>query len=136
MTITIIDSVFSVSGPIRSDDMKMLKQRGVTTLICTRYDNEETDQLATTEMVKMAKAHHLTHFHVPVKSGHYNQQDIVRFWQAFCTAQGKVHGYCRTGTRASHLWALGQANQSKNITPLLTLLSNKGFNVEAISPLS
>lgn len=132
MTITIIDEVFSVSGPVTTDDVIRLKQQGVTTLICTRYDNEEAEQLGSSDMAEIAKAHDLAYFHVPVKSGQYSQQDITSFWQAFCTAQGKVHGYCRTGTRASHLWALGQSIQGKNLSHLLTLLTEKGFNVEAI----
>jgi len=132
MTITTIDDVFSISGPITTEDVANLKQQGVTTLICTRYDNEENGQLSSEEMASIAQAHDLAHVNVPVKSGQYSEQDIGAFWQAFKTAQGKVHSYCRTGTRASHLWALGQAQHGAAKQGLLTLLENKGINVDAI----
>lgn len=136
MTITIIDDKFSVSGSLNDEDMITLKKRGVTTLICTRYNYEEADQPTWRQMAKLAETYKLNHFHVPVKSDHYNynRQDIIRFWQAFCTAQGKVHGYCHTGKRASHLWALGLVIQGKKMNNLLKLLTDKGFDMDKLSP--
>lgn len=132
MTITTIDDTFSISGPVTAEEITNLKQQGVTTLICTRYDNEENGQMSCAEMAAIASELGMAHAHVPVKSGQYSEQAIGEFWQAFSTAQGKVHGYCRTGTRAAHLWALGQAKQGTGKQNLLTLLESHGINVEAI----
>lgn len=133
MPIIAIDEVFSVSGALQADDIENLKQEGVTTLICTRFDGEESEQLPSTYFAEVAESSGLEHFHVPVKSGQYETQDVALFWQAFANAKGKVHGYCRTGTRASHLWAIGQIKNGAEKPAILDKLHNHGINTSAIS---
>lgn len=113
-----IEPSFSVSGPICESDIVNLKNDGVTRLICARFDNEEVNQAAASEMAVLAEQYGLKYFHVPVKSKVYKPEDIRAFANALGEQNDKVHGYCRTGTRAAHLWALSQVSPQKAVESL------------------
>lgn len=125
-----INEQFSVSGAINEEDMRQLKADGVNTLICTRLDGEEELQNTAIQNCELALKHGLKHFHVPVKSGQYNDSDIQAFADALGQEPERVHGYCRTGTRASHLWALSQPDVALATAEIETA----GINVSAIKP--
>lgn len=106
MSIKHITERFSVSGPVQAADLPALKQQGVSTLLNVRMEGEEASQVSSEQAAGWAQDAGLAYQHIPVKSGVYPAHDVQAFTLAIQAAEGKVHGFCRTGTRAIHLWAL------------------------------
>lgn len=131
MSITSLTSDYSVSGPITFEEMLALKKRGVETLICTRFDCEEEGQVSILNDTAIAKDIGLEFVHIPVKAGVYPENEIGLFSQTIKQAKGNVHGYCRTGTRAAHLWTLTQVTRD-SFEYCLSRLSEAGIKVEPI----
>ena len=130
MTIISINEKYSVSGPIGEAEIERLKQSGVTTLICGRFDNEDDGQIPTQDIAEIAQKKGLTHVHIPVKSGQYSQADISAFQQAYSASEGKIHGYCRRGSRVAHLWIL---SQNKPLQPLINRIRGLGIDISALT---
>lgn len=126
---------YSVSGPLSLQDIQTLQQEGVKSLICTRPDGEEPEQLSFATIQASAENYGMQVFHIPVKPGQYSEDDVASFWSALSAMQGqKVHGYCRTGTRAAHLWLLSllkQGQQEKTV--LLEKLKASGIKTDPLA---
>jgi uncharacterized protein (TIGR01244 family) len=102
---------FSISGAITLAEVTMLHHKGVTTLINSRINAEEVGQLPSVDYLHAAETLGMHYVFIPVTSLEYPTDAIQRFGAA-CTGPGaKVHAFCRTGKRVTHLWALSQASQ-------------------------
>lgn len=104
MTITYITNTFSVSGELSEPELIQLAQNGVSTLINVRPNNEAPEQKNDAHWRKLCTKHNLDYVFIPVKPNQYTDQDIAKFKAALLNATGKVHAFCRTGTRATHLF--------------------------------
>jgi len=131
-TIAEITKQFSVSGELTESELSSLAKQGVDTLINVRPDNESKNQISDQIWRTLAKKYHLRYVFIPVKPGYYAAKDIEEFKAALVQSSKRVHSFCRTGTRASHLWAL--ANKDKrSFTSLQAVLKVHGFDLTAIS---
>lgn len=126
---------YSVSGPLSGQDIQALQQEGVTSLICTRPDGEEPEQLSFSTIQVIAENYGMQVFHIPVKPSQYSEEDVASFLSALDAMQGqKVHGYCRTGTRAAHLWLLSLLKQGQqDKTKLLEKLKAAGIKTAPLA---
>lgn len=104
-----VSNNFSISGPINDEVIIALKARGVTKIVNVRPDNEEPGQKSTEQMANKIRSHGIEYSYIPVKSNCYCEQDIAEFFSQLAIGDDKVHAFCRTGTRAIHLWALANA---------------------------
>ena len=132
MTITTITDAFSASGELCEQDLKQLSEQGVSTVINVRPDNEAPEQTTNAQWNTLCQQYGLQYFFIPVKSGQYSEHDVKQFKDAIDGAQNKVHCFCRTGTRAVHLFALANKN-TNSIKRLQTLITNKGYDLKTIS---
>ena len=133
MEIISITDNYSVSGELNRDTIEKLVNLGFVRLINVRPDGEAQGQMSSREYAAICQDLGLTYIYIPVTSGEYSDHIIKQFKQAtHCALQhGNVHGVCRTGARAVHLWAL--MNSASNTFESLTSLTvAKGYDLSVI----
>lgn len=101
-----VDANFAVAAQMQPEELAALESQGFTAVICTRPDGEEPGQPSIDAMRDAAKAAGLAFHHLPVAGGLFPSGAIAAFAAIRRGTQGKVLGYCRTGTRAVTLDAL------------------------------
>ncbi|MFT7261305.1 MAG: hypothetical protein ACI9MS_003179 [Glaciecola sp.] len=126
-----ITNHFSVSGELTESALDNLVGLGVDTLINVRPDNERKNQITDQDWRALASRHKLHYVYIPVKSCHYTEQDVKKFKAALEQSSNCVHGFCRTGTRATHLWALAN-KENLSFTEMQSLLKDKGYDLDMI----
>ena len=127
-----ITKQFSVSGELTESELNSLAKQDVDTLINVRPDNECENQISDQIWRTLARKYHLRYFFIPVKSGYYTKRDVEEFKAALLQSSKRVHSFCRTGTRASHLWALANKNK-RSFADLQAALQIHGFDLQVIS---
>ena len=103
-----VNESFSVSAQLALQDIQVLAEKGVKSIICNRPDGEAADQINVTEFEAAAAAAGLEMVYLPVLPGHFDSEDVDAFLSAMEHLPAPVHAYCRTGTRSITLWALYQ----------------------------
>lgn len=131
MTITTITSTFSVSGEISEETLIDLVENGVTTLINVRPDNESPQQHRSKEWSTVCQQHGIRYIHIPVLPCQYSASDIQKFKDALNNSKNKTHSFCRTGTRAVHLFALA-TKATYTFQQMRALLKDKGYDLHPI----
>ncbi|MCW3837427.1 TIGR01244 family sulfur transferase [Sphingomonas canadensis] len=84
---------------------------GYGAIINNRPDGEEPGQPDSAELEAEARAAGLDYHHIPVVPGQFGDAQV----DAFCAAMGgcekPVLAFCKSGMRATSLWALSQAGK-------------------------
>jgi sulfide:quinone oxidoreductase len=113
----IINDSFSLSGVVSLADLVTLKKQGIDVIINSRIDGESSEQISSHDYQTTAESLGMRYVFIPVKSLEYPSTAIDRFYTVISNPALKVHGFCRSGTRIVHLWALAQAGkrQTKDI---------------------
>lgn len=106
MDIKDVSEGFAVAPQMLESDMVALADRGFTTIICNRPDGEEAHQPLVNDMREAAQSAGLAFHHIPVSGGEFPAGAIAAFRAVRRGAEGKVLGYCRTGTRSITLEVL------------------------------
>ena len=109
MDIKQLDQNYSVTAQPAIADIEELASAGFRTIIASRPRNETEDQPDTDTLKSKAEQLGMTWYEIPVEPGKYGPEDIEAFANALRSSPGPVLGYCRTGKRAVHLWALATA---------------------------
>ncbi len=103
---------YAVAPQIDPEDAEAIRAAGFTDVICNRPDEEVPPDLAT-GAVEAALAAAGVRFHVnPVHSGSLTEAEVARQTAILAEAEGPVLAYCRSGTRSSIVWALGESGMS------------------------
>ncbi|MFA3792553.1 TIGR01244 family sulfur transferase [Aliiglaciecola sp. SL4] len=131
MPIINLNDHFSISGELDKAQLSELIKNGLTLLINVRPDNESAHQISSHEWKLLCGSLDIDYQHIPVKSGYYEDQQIALFTQLIEQQKGLVHCFCRSGTRAVHLWALSQKDQ-RSFQQLQNLCAAKGYDLSAI----
>lgn len=106
MDIHPVDAGFAVAAQMQPEELAALADQGFAAVICTRPDGEEPSQPPLDAMREAAQGAGLAFHHIPVAGGQFPAAAIAAFAAVRRGTQGKVLGYCRTGTRAVTLDAL------------------------------
>ncbi|MFW3613787.1 TIGR01244 family sulfur transferase [Billgrantia antri] len=109
MDIKPLDDRLSVMAQPTEEDLERLAERGYRTVISNRPRGEDDAQPDPERLRTKAEALGMSWKEVPVKPREYSQQDIDSFARALDDASSPVVGFCRTGMRVAHLWALSKA---------------------------
>ena len=122
-----------VSPQITEADLGILAAQGVRSVINNRPDGEGEDQPGAAALSAAAKGLGLAYRHIPVVSGKVTDGDVEAFGAALGELQGPVLAFCRTGTRSTTLWALGEA---WHLDPdvILRTAAAAGYDLEALRP--
>lgn len=119
---------FSVSDQISAQDIKLLAESGVLTLICNRPDKEAADQPEYAELAAAASAAGMKCVQLPVVHDTINSSQVSAFAQLLASAQAPVHAWCRSGLRSTALWALARIAAGDPEQAIVDAASAQGFD--------
>lgn len=106
-TIALRDGLSAAAQPIATD-FAALAASGVTTVINNRPDGEEPGQLSAAEGARVAREHGMAYHHLPVTSATLTRDAVERFGALIAGANGPVLAHCRSGTRSTLLFVIGE----------------------------
>ena len=109
MNFKTLTAQLSVSSQIAAADVPDIKNRGFSSIICNRPDQEAADQPSFDDIAAVATELGLQVAYLPVVSGHMTAGDAEAFVKLLEDLPGPVLAYCRSGTRSEMLWSAGQA---------------------------
>ncbi len=132
MKIVDITENFSVSGELSEIDLAALKEKGISMLINLRPDNESADQVNHEQWQKLCEKHGLKYEHIPVLPCQYSAEDLETFESHVADGDLRVHSFCKTGTRAVHMWALTNRD-THEFAELQATVTDKGFDLKMIA---
>jgi sulfide:quinone oxidoreductase len=121
----------SVAGQISAGDVAGLAAQGFKAIICNRPDGEGADQPGFREIADAAEASGMEARYVPVASGKVTEEDAAAFEAALAELPKPVFAYCRTGTRSTTLWAMGQAD-SRPGDEIVDIARRAGYDVSGV----
>lgn len=124
---------FSLSGALSLNDIATLKKQGIDIIINSRQDREDAQQIASNEYQRAVEKLGMQYVFIPCKSLEYPTDSINRFRQAISSQNLKVHGFCRSGKRISHLWALAQAS-TREVKNIVADCAQIGIDLAEIMP--
>ena len=109
------------------------KAEGFRTIINNRPDGEEPGQPASCYLAAAAKVAGLDYYHIPILPGQYADDQIDAFREVMRGCGKPALAFCRSGMRATTLWALSQAGK---LTPeeIVRQASACGFDLEPLVP--
>lgn len=134
MQITQLDALTFVGPQILLSDITELKRRGVCKIIVTRPEGETDDQPAISEVTRAANAVGIEVHQIPVEPGCITDEDASAFSEFAALTTGPIFAYCRSGMRATSLWALHQAKTGNSANSILLAAQTAGYDLSPLSP--
>lgn len=123
----------AVDKQLTRQDIAQAKAQGFRSIINNRPDAEEPGQPTSDELAEAARQAGLAYAHIPVVPGQIGEADIAAFDKALETLPHPILGFCRTGTRASMLWALCRCG-SEGPDAVCDTALKAGYDLSAIKP--
>ncbi|MEE4246532.1 MAG: TIGR01244 family sulfur transferase, partial [Kangiellaceae bacterium] len=108
-----------------------LEDIGIKVIINNRPDNEEDNQPLSQELKELAEEAGIEYIHLPANGRDMPSETIEQFCQVIDSNPGKIHAFCKTGTRSSILYAHCEL-RNKNKEEVLPLLKDKGYDVSGV----
>ena len=121
----------SVAPQLTASDIALVDQMQFRSILCNRPDHEEENQPLYDEIKKQADALGIAIEFQPVNGSQINDEDVERFYQHVQDLPAPVLAYCRSGTRCTVLWALGQAG-SQDEEEILSTAAAAGYSLESL----
>ncbi len=135
MKIDFLDSQFAVTDKVSTADLSSIKEQGFRTIICHRRESEEGFE-GEQAFAQAADREGLNWVSIPVAPQEYSNADIDAFEKALENAETPILGFCRTGRRAVHMWALSRARDPKyDMSALLKAAQTAGQDPQSIKAL-
>lgn len=132
MDIHLVDAGFAVTAQMQPDELAALAGQGFAAVICARPDGEEPGQPPLDAMRAAAQDAGLAFHHLPVSGGLFPPAAVAAFGAIRRGTQGKVLGYCRTGTRAVTLDALANIH-SLSAADRIANAKAAGYDLSALA---
>lgn len=134
MDIRRITDRYAVSPQIGPEDVPALAEAGFTTVICNRPDDEVGPGLMADEVAAAARAAGLDWVLNPVGHAGLSQDMIDRQRSALAAAPGPVLAYCRSGTRSTIVWAIGEAG-TRDGADIIADAARAGYDIAHLAPI-
>lgn len=122
----------SVSAFVRPRELANLVPN-FRTIINNRPDGEEPGQPSSAEIEAEARRLGLDYVSIPVVAGQISDEQVAAFRDALNECDAPVLAFCRTGTRATMLWALSQAHR-RDADDILKAAAAAGYDLSALRP--
>jgi sulfide:quinone oxidoreductase len=132
MQIKTITPLLTVSDQITLADVPALQAQGVKVLVCNRPDAETADQPAWAELAQAAQAAGIQVHQVPVVQDTINAADVRDFANKLQDGV-RIHAFCRSGARTTHLWALAQLAAGTAVTDVIAIAREAGYDLSTIA---
>ena len=122
---------FYVGPQIEVDDIEDIQISGIKSVICLRPDGEGPDQPAFDTLKTQADTLKLAAHYIP---GQISEEQIAEFADMVSKSTGPIFAYCRSGMRATALWALHQAQIGQSVDEILAAAKSAGHDLTALTP--
>jgi sulfide:quinone oxidoreductase len=132
MEIRPVSDNFAVAAQMQREDLAALAAEGFAAVICNRPDAEEPDQPPLNALRDAAQAAGLAFHHIPVSGGLFPPAAVAAFGAIRRGTEGKVLGYCRTGTRAITLDALANT-EGLSAADRIARAAAAGYDLSALA---
>ena len=132
MSMQKLSDQFYVGPQIEIDDIEDIQISGIKSIICLRPDGEGPDQPSFGALKSQAATLGLTSHYLPIVPGHISEDQIAEF--ADMVTNSPVFAYCRSGLRATALWALHRAQTGQSVDEILTAAKSAGHDLTALAP--
>lgn len=123
----------SVTTQLTPEAIASAKAAGFHTIINNRPDGEEPGQPSSAELAECAKTAGVAYHHIPVVPGHYTEAQIDAFCATMEGCDKPAIAFCKSGMRATSLWALSQAGK-RSIAEILCEAAKCGYDLKALEP--
>ena len=134
MTMKKLSNQFYVGPQIEIDDIEDIQISGIKSVICLRPDGEGPDQPAFDTLKIQATALALSAHYLPIVPGQISEDQVAEFADMVTKSPGPVFAYCRSGMRATALWALHQAKIGQSVDEILAAAKSAGHDLTALTP--
>ena len=124
---------YAVSPQISVEDLPAIAEAGFTTVICNRPDAEVGPEQSSRAMRDAAEAVGLSFVALPLSQETLTPDNGIRQVETIADAPGPVLAYCRSGTRCTVIWALGQAGKLP-VDEILQKATEAGYQLEQLRP--
>ena len=132
MQITQLDAQTYVGPQISIANLNDLKRLNVKTVVVARPEGETADQTAISEVHDAAYALGINVHQIPVVPENIADADVRAFRASASEADHPVFVYCRSGMRATSLWALSAAEQGQSLDEILRMAKAAGFDLNPL----
>ena len=130
-----LDEKTLVSGQIQPDDVRALKEMGVTMIVNNRPDHEDVGQPESDDIEAAARAAGIEYRHVPIARG-LGPSDIEAMREAMhAVGEGKLLAFCRSGNRSALAWAVARSEDGVPRDELERLANEAGFDLGPVAHL-
>lgn len=126
---TLSETVF-VRGQIAVEDVEMLANAGIKTIINNRPDGEAPGQPLSSKMKVAAEGLGLTYLYLPMASG-ISESLIENSVTAYADSPSPVFAFCASGTRSTVLWCFACVKEL-GVDKVLMAAADAGYNLEQI----
>lgn len=133
MDIRKLTADLSVAPQIAPQDAPAIAAAGFRTVICNRPDSENPPELHASQLRVALEAKGITFLDLPFDGATMTPQIIVQLRDMIAGADAPVLAYCRTGTRCTNAWALGQAGEM-DPDRIIAAASKAGYDVSGLAP--
>lgn len=104
MKVTELAPEVFATGQVTEQDLKLVAEQGVRTVINNRPDHEEPGQPLTEDLRRTAESLGLNYIYQPVVSGAMTPQSIEDFRAIYPTVEKPLLIFCKTGARSAYLF--------------------------------
>jgi len=134
MSMKKLSDQFYVGPQIEIDDIEDLQISGIKSVICLRPDGEGADQPAFEALKTQATSLEIAAHYLPIVLGQISDAQIAEFADMVTKSPSPIFAYCRSGMRATALWALHQAQFGQSVDDILAAAKSAGHDLTALTP--
>jgi sulfide:quinone oxidoreductase len=134
MSMKKLSDQFYVGPQIEIDDIEDLQISGVKSVICLRPDGEGAGQPAFEALKTQARSLGIAAHYLPIVPGQVSNAQIAEFADMVTKSPSPIFAYCRSGMRATGLWALHQAQFGQSVDDILAAAKSAGHDLTALTP--
>ena len=124
---------YSVTPQITPEDVAVLAEQGVKTLICNRPDMENPPELQAAAIQAAAEAAGIAYVFNPFTAPTLTQDHIDEQADAIAGSEGPIVAYCASGNRSTVVWAFGAAG-TVPVDQIIEIATGHGYQFEPLRP--
>lgn len=128
-----LDDKVHVAPQVTIDQLDAARDAGVTTVISHRPDGEEPGQMSFADLEAAAAERGMKAVHIPVVPGRLTPTHIDAFKDASANCDGKILAFCKSGMRASMVWALSKKGEVTR-EEIIKCCQDAGYDVSPLAP--
>ena len=134
MSMKKLSDQFYVGPQIEIDDIEDLQISGIKSVICLRPDGEGASQPVFEALKSQSRSLEIAAYYLPIVPGQISDAQIAEFADMVTKSPSPIFAYCRSGMRATALWALHQAQFGQCVDDILAAAKSAGHDLTALTP--